>query len=144
MLEEETKATLFLENSTSQLDRRVLPDEDVQETYNEIVEFIESKSKELGLSYKVVVEDIENSYVMQGDKTIVSTISQITESITGVQPRVGVKTGFTEMALFGAKGIKGLTFGPGDENLAHVANEYIEIQQLINSVKIFSTFLLRI
>jgi len=48
------------------------------------------------------------------------------------------------IALFGAKGIKALTFGPGDENLAHVANEYIEIQQLINSVKIFSTFLLRI
>ena len=126
------------------IDRRVLPDEDVQEAYNEIIEFIKSKSKELGISHEVIVEDIENSYVMQGDTSIVDTISQITESITGFKPRVGVKTGFTEMALFGAKGIKALTFGPGDENLAHVANEYIEIQQLLDSVKIFSTFLLRI
>jgi len=126
------------------IDRRVLPDEDVQEAYNEIVEFIERKSEELGISYEVIMEDIENSYVLQGDKSIVNTISQITESITGVQPKVGVKTGFTEMALFGAKGIKALTIGPGDENLAHVANEYIEIQQLLDSVKIFSTFLLRI
>lgn len=126
------------------IDRRVLPDEDVQEAYNEIIEFIKSKSKELGVSYEVIIEDIENSYVLKGDRSIVNTISQITESVAGVQPRVSVKTGFTEMALFGAKGIKALTFGPGDENLAHVANEYIEIQQLIDSVKIFSTFLLRI
>jgi len=138
------KTNVIPEEFCFSIDRRVLPDENVQEAYNEIVDFIERKSKELGISFKIVTEDIESSYVMKDGENIVNTISQITESITGMRPRVGIKTGFTEMALFGAKGVKAFTFGPGDENLAHVVNEYIEIQQLVDSVKIFSTFLLRI
>lgn len=124
------------------IDRRILPDEDVNEAYEEIVAFIKRKCSELGITYEILVEDIENSYILKGEGNIIENLSQVTTNITGSKPQVGVKTGFTEMALFGSSGIKSLTFGPGDENLAHIVNEYIEIQQLLDSVKIFSNFLL--
>lgn len=125
------------------IDRRVLPDEDTQEAYREIAEFIEAKSKELGVSYEIIIEDMENSYVMQGGEEFTTALMQATEKIIGVKPRVSVKTGFTEMALFGSKGIKALTFGPGDENLAHIIDEYIEIQQLLDAIAVYSLLLLK-
>lgn len=96
----------------------------------------------MGISYEIVVEDIEPPYVLKNGGRFLDLLSATAERITGVKPQAGVKTGFTEMALFGARGIKAITFGPGNENLAHVVNEHIEIKEVIDSVRIFVTFLL--
>ncbi|WP_175059483.1 M20 family metallopeptidase [Thermococcus sp. 2319x1] len=136
------KINVIPEEFCFSIDRRVLPDENIEDAYNEIVDFIDRKSKEWGILYEIMVEDIERPYVLQGGEYILNALSEITKNITGTKPKAGVKTGFTEMALFGAKGVKALTFGPGDENLAHIVNEYIELKQLVDSVRIFIKFLL--
>ncbi|WP_087037738.1 M20 family metallopeptidase [Thermococcus litoralis] len=137
-----SKTNVIPEEFCFSIDRRVLPDENINEAYDELVNFIEQKSKELGISYEIVVEDIEPPYVLKNGGRFLDLLSATAERITGVKPQAGVKTGFTEMALFGARGIKAITFGPGNENLAHVVNEHIEIKEIIDSVGIFVTFLL--
>ena len=58
------------------------------------------------------------------------------ESVLGTKPIPKGFSGVTVTKQLIEKGIIAVGFGPGDEDQSHIANESIEIQELINFGKI--------
>ena len=60
----------------------------------------------------------------------------------GRKPEITGKTGCTDAShLFKMAGIPTVLFGPGSERLCHVADEYVDIENVVLATEIFvSTF----
>ena len=70
------------------------------------------------------------------DNPLVNIIAMHSESVLGVKPIPRGFSGVTVTKQLIEKGIMAVGFGPGDEDQSHIANESIEIQELINFGKI--------
>jgi succinyl-diaminopimelate desuccinylase len=51
------------------------------------------------------------------------------------------KYGWTDVARFAALGIPALNFGPGDPNLAHTREEYVELARIGAAETVLRAFL---
>jgi succinyl-diaminopimelate desuccinylase len=58
---------------------------------------------------------------------------------TGRTPRA--KYGWTDVARFAALGIPALNYGPGDPNLAHTRDEYVELDLVDEAAQVLRTYL---
>lgn len=73
---------------------------------------------------------------MSIDNPLVDLISKHAESVLGVKPKPMGLSGSTVTKQLIEKGIVAVGFGPGDEDQSHIANESIEIKELIDFGKI--------
>ncbi|MFQ5957604.1 MAG: M20 family metallopeptidase [Candidatus Brocadiales bacterium] len=72
------------------------------------------------------------------DNHVIELIARHTKNVLGCRPELIGLSGATVTKQLLDKGITAVGFGPGDENQAHVANESIDIQQLIDFAKIMA------
>jgi acetylornithine deacetylase/succinyl-diaminopimelate desuccinylase-like protein len=79
------------------------------------------------------------------DEEIVTAVCSAAQEITGVETPIG---GWSATAdsniLVNFGGIPTVIFGPGDVALAHKANEYVEIEEVIAATKIYALTMLHL
>lgn len=119
------------------LDIRYLPG-DSQE---EILRAIEAMIKDVQetnktANFKINISSALLPSEVQKDDPLVALISKHAESILKVKPEIRGLSGATVTKQLLAKGITAVGFGPGDTGIAHIANEYIEIRELVAFAKI--------
>jgi len=66
-------------------------------------------------------------------------LTQALVAATGTTPRA--KLGWTDVARFGELGIPAVNFGPGDPNVAHKPEEYVEIERIAAAEATLTQFL---
>ena len=72
------------------------------------------------------------------DNPLVGLIQRHTEDVLGVRPELIGMPGTTVTKQLLDKGVTAVGFGPGEESQAHMADESIEIQQLLDFAKIMA------
>ncbi len=119
------------------LDIRYLPGETEKEILNNIYAIITSVKKHNSTAkFDITVDTHLPPTQVPADNPLISLISKHTESILEIKP---VPTGFSGVTVSKQlieKGIMAVGFGPGDEDQSHIANESIEIQELMDFGKI--------
>ena len=119
------------------LDIRYLPGETEKEIVGNINEIITSIEKNNPTSkFDITVDAHLPPTQVPADNPLVNIISMHSESVLGTKPIPRGFSGVTVTKQLIEKGIIAVGFGPGDEDQSHIANESIEIQELINFGKI--------
>ncbi len=121
------------------LDIRYLPGdtkEDIIALVEERIKKIEKANPRACFELKVGC-DLPPSEVSY-DNPLVGLIQRHTEDVLGVRPELIGMPGTTVTKQLLDKGVTAVGFGPGEESQAHMADESIEIQQLVDFAKIMA------
>jgi acetylornithine deacetylase/succinyl-diaminopimelate desuccinylase family protein len=119
------------------LDIRYLPGETGEEILNNIKEIVASIRKHNPTAnYEITVDSDLPPTQVSLNNPLLDLITMHTESILGVKPKIMGLSGTTVTKQLIEKDIMAVGFGPGDEDQSHIANESIEIKELIDFGKI--------
>ena len=119
------------------LDIRYLPGETEDEILNNIKEMMASVKKHNPTAqFEIVIDSSLPPTKVSANNPLVDLITTHTEYVLAGRPRVMGISGTTVTKQLIEKDITAVGFGPGDDDQAHVANESIEIKELVDFGKI--------
>jgi succinyl-diaminopimelate desuccinylase len=130
------KINVVPESCEARIDMRLVKDQNPKE----ILEQMNLRLKNEGLSNKVQVELLraKPTVFTPRDSEIVTVTMNAAEAITGTKSEPSVATFGTDCSELQPKlGILNVICGPGSIKLAHQANEFINIDELLSAVKVF-------
>ncbi|WJQ84156.1 M20 family metallopeptidase [Brevibacillus brevis] len=121
------------------LDIRTVPGQDHQGLYKEISAILEGLSKEDD-KFKATLEVIEERPWTLTDmkEEVVTAVASAYREITKKEPVYNGVPGATDGTFLHKAGIPILTTGAGDRHIPHHADEYVAIDQLVESTQLFA------
>ncbi|MCD6503956.1 M20 family metallopeptidase [Candidatus Bathyarchaeota archaeon] len=127
------------------IDRRLIPGEKPIDVKQEIEETLESLGgKTSKLQFELEVLNLADPSETPQDELIVQVARKAVKEVIGRDPGV---TGFTATCdmrfLVNEAGIPTIILGPGSLRQAHVIDEYVEVEQVINAAKIYTSIILK-
>ncbi|HIQ04033.1 MAG TPA: ArgE/DapE family deacylase [Desulfurococcales archaeon] len=125
------------------IDRRVIPEETVDEAEREILNFIDKVRRDIPeLNVKTRVLAKFDATVTDPTTPLVQTAIKSAEEVLKTKPRVTVCIGGLDTRYFQTRGIQAITYGPGIPAVAHTSDEYIHIDDMVAMAKIYSRIVL--
>ncbi|HCK99135.1 MAG TPA: hypothetical protein DHW42_03405 [Candidatus Marinimicrobia bacterium] len=82
--------------------------------------------------FNIEVMSWNEPHAIDPKNEVVDTIQANTREVLGFVPEPIGQGGGTYAKTLNLKGVMAVGWGPGDDNAFHVANEYVEIQQLVD------------
>ncbi|NHJ13335.1 MAG: M20 family peptidase [Candidatus Thorarchaeota archaeon] len=110
------------------------------QTPESVLEEMNSRLESAGLASRVKVEYIHGkpAVLTPVDSRIVKVGCEVVEQITGIRPTLGAATYGTDCSVLQPKGgITNIVCGPGSIEQAHQPNEFIRMNQLLQSVDVY-------
>ncbi len=136
------KINVVPDRCTVTIDRRLIPEEDVEQVKNEIQDFIEklkSEDPELRVNLRVL-EKASPAYTRE-DEEIVKAVRDAIKKVTGREAIISGLTGFTDMRFFNQV-MPTILYGPGSMSQAHVADEHVSVEDLVTGTKVYALAML--
>ena len=122
-----TKVNIVPDYCEVGIDRRVLPNEDL----NDILDQIKAILNKLGLDANIEVTLKKMPMEIREDNFVKRVKEIANTEVTGL-------SGYTEAEIFYRElGIKSIVFGPGNVNLAHTTQEHVDIKDLRKGTVVF-------
>ncbi|MFE1243424.1 M20 family metallopeptidase [Fictibacillus sp. NPDC058756] len=121
------------------LDIRTVPGQDHDQLTKEIEDIIERLGKE-DPDFKATLDLIENRPWTETpkDHDVVQAVAQAYTQVTGKDPVYNGVPGATDGTFLHLAGVPILTTGAGDRHIPHHADEYVDIDELVETVKIYT------
>ena len=85
----------------------------------------------------VTIFSERQTFEIEEDGPLVTSIEDAAKAV-GIDAEYGPIVGTGELQAFLARGIPGVTYGPGHISRVHRANEYLTIEELLNQTKIYA------
>jgi len=120
---------------TVEIDRRLLPDEDMTDAFEEIAGILEGAG-EPRESYTAEMLLGSNGFKVSSDSRAVDAFRAAIEARTGAPAVFCNAMGVSDGRHFAADGIDIVGFGPGAGNEGHAANESVAVAQLVDAALI--------
>ncbi len=121
------------------IDRRFLLEEDIADVEAEIRALLEKlKSKRMGFAYEMHPIHSVNPVMTAKDAPIVTTVAAAIEAVLKKKPQFVVSPGTYDQKHIDRIGrMKNcIAYGPGILDLAHQPDEYIKVEDMIDSAKV--------
>ncbi|MEM3161708.1 MAG: M20/M25/M40 family metallo-hydrolase [Candidatus Bathyarchaeia archaeon] len=121
------------------LDFRIPPPMNAAQVVNEVHKVVKEYQKTNSkVSVKVKVRDFVEPFEADPKSPVVKALSRSIREVKNRTPILLRKTGTGDMNIFGKEtNIPVVTYGPGDPALSHTENEYIFIQEYLDSIEIY-------
>jgi len=119
-------------------DRRLIPEESVDEVVRELRELLDRASKEVGSRYELKVLGSVPPSATPTEAAVVRLVSNCIEEVLGVKPSLYLSFGRNDLVYYtNTLRAYGVCYGPGIMNVAHTADEYTTIPELENSARVY-------
>ena len=119
------------------IDRRINPDEDLQEEKARLVGVLERcKSEGIPLEWEILQEGAAGACPEDG--LLGSALARSVAAVTGKLPRFETCPGLLETRFYAARGIPAYAYGPGLLSMAHGPNEYVDLRKMIKCAEIYA------
>ena len=128
---------------TFTFDRRVLPEESVEEVWREIKGFT-NELRRRGYDIDVELISSSNPVVTEPTTDLVIKLKEATKEVVGIEPRATVCIGGLDMRYYIEAGYKAVTYGPGTPKTAHAPDEFIVYEDVIKVAKIYALTALKL
>jgi succinyl-diaminopimelate desuccinylase len=121
------------------LDIRTVPGQDHDVLRKQMEEIIERLDQEYSY-FKATLEVIEERPWTETDREndIVISVAEAYQDVTGKAPVYNGVPGATDGTFLHLAGIPIITTGAGDRHIPHHADEYVEIDELVETAKIYA------
>lgn len=132
------KTNVVPDECSMMLDRRLIPEETVQEAFQEIRSVVEMLQRDdadlqVHLTQHLGIEAAS----ITADSLLSQTVAASHAQIYGRQPNIAISPGFNDTHyLIRQMGVPALTYGPGTTGTAHTPDEYIMIDDLPKATQV--------
>jgi len=136
------KINVVPDKCTVTIDRRLIPEESFDQAEKEILDLINDLMRE-DPELRVEVRVLERAMPAYTpvEERIVQVLTQSIRSVYGREPVISGLAGFTDMRFFNQI-MPSVLYGPGSMTQAHVANEFVTVDNLINAAKVYALTLM--
>ena len=135
-----TKVNIIPERCDLAIDRRMMPGEtsdSVMKELQQVVDALLQDENELQVEMNVRSGFWDPFLTPENEPVVQATLAAV-EEVTGTRPEILGKAGCTDAShIFHRGAVPTVIFGPGNEKLAHMADECVEIEHLVAAVSIF-------
>jgi succinyl-diaminopimelate desuccinylase len=134
------KTNVVPDECSMMLDRRLIPEETVQEAFDEIraiVEMLQQSDAEMQveLNQHLGIE----AATIAADSILSQTVATCHAQVYGREPSIAISPGFNDTHyMIREMGIPALTYGPGTTGTAHTPDEYIVIDDLYKTTRVLT------
>lgn len=145
MIEGGVKANVVPDRASIYIDRRIVPGEDPEECRAEILAIAEQAIQNVpGCS-------VELDVVYPGKEASAADVNDpLVQAMIGANELIGANTeptGFsmgTDGRFWNAKGVPTIIYGPGDPSLAHIPDEWVGIEEMVEATKAYAVAMVRL
>ena len=130
------------DHCTARIDRRLLPDEPVEEAQAEMEAVLAASGEPAG-SYAVRRLAGTDGFSAPLDGPYVSALTAAIEERLGRPPAVLNALAVSDGRFFARDGIEIVNFGPGDGAVSHAANEFVTLAEMVDAALILRAFVKR-
>jgi succinyl-diaminopimelate desuccinylase len=119
------------------IDRRVIPEEDIDHVVNELREILFKASESVKARHELkILSSVPPSLTSQ-NAPLVNIASVCIEKTLKEKPRISISTGRNDSVYYRLKGSEVITYGPGAEGIAHMPDEYNSIEEIGKSIDVY-------
>ncbi len=123
------------------IDRRLIPEENTESVIDDISKTVKLYSLPLEEEgYRVLTRVISKSEpsVASPKSRLVNEMKKAIKKVIKKDPLLTICQARVDTAYFQAKNIQAVTYGPGDDNLAHTADEKSSLTDILIASKVYS------
>lgn len=119
-----------------ELDFRFLPGESEKKILKDLKDII----RKYGQAFSIEIEGIQKPYCIDENHPLVNNLSRAMKKFK-VRPRVSGSEGATVITFFQERNIPAIASGFGTEGCAHIADEYVSVDNLYKGALVLEEFL---
>ncbi|MCC6792283.1 MAG: M20/M25/M40 family metallo-hydrolase, partial [Thermomicrobiales bacterium] len=126
-------------------DRRIIPGETVEGTVAEMEALLDRlRQADPALDVTMEIDTSLPPIETPTDSLIVQEAVAAVAEVKGAPPQLKGIKGFTELVHIYQAGIPGIVLGPGSPSVIHAANEYVPLQEYMESIGVYTSLARRI
>ncbi len=119
------------------VERRFNPEEDLAEVRRRLEEVIRQAVPE-GLQLSIDVFQEATSSFVPADHPLVTALTEVVEVVQGHEPPAVLCPGLLESRFYGTLGVPAVAYGPGLLEVSHGPDEWVEIERLLDSLRVYA------
>ncbi len=120
------------------IDRRVIPEEKLEDVEKEFLEYIEKVKLDYPeVKIKVVVTNRLPPALTDPNSKLALTAKEAGKEVLGFEPKTTICLGGLDMRFYTEKNIQTITYGPGVLGNAHIADEYLPLEEFNKMSEIY-------
>ncbi len=125
-------------NASVWVDVRTLPGLDHAALVPELADVVAAAAAPLGIETEVTVIDDRPAIAVPEDDRLVRALWEAHEAVGGSAPRLGGVPGSTDGTIITSRtGIPTVVYGPGGKWIAHQADEFVEVDDLLRHAEVY-------